>query len=339
MQPPLPSSSYDAVVVTCARPQGLSECLRSLEAQSIRPRRVIVVDNAATSAPAAVGPSPVDIEYVPLSENRGFSGGLELAVEHALADPHCDGWLMVLNDDLPLPSSEFGRMSLEAAERMAALDPALAAVGRAGGDVDFTRGRLQKWRNRRYGFNPSVIPVDFVATGYGPLFRVPVLREFGNFRGELFIGMTEVEFGLRLRKAGYSLYAIRTLPDFDSSRRDDEGPRGLGSVWRDYYSRRNFTVILRENGTWWQVARFAVVSGLLRPLAKSVVTRDPRAVPRLRMNVRGVLDGLRNRLGPVIQPEFRSLDDGAADELHAPGTTSRKAAPHVDRPMQPAKRA
>ena len=189
---------------------------------------------------------------------------------------------------------------------------------------DLARGRLQKWRNRRYGFNPSVIPVDFVATGYGPLFRLDVVRELGNFRGELFIGMTEVEFGPRVRKAGYSLYAVRTLPDFSSSRRDDEGPRGLGSVWRDYYSRRNFTVILREHGTPWQVARFAVLNGVVRPLAKGVLNRDPRVVERVRLNVRGVVDGLRNRLGPVVAPEQRSADDDGAHELHRPdGTIGR----------------
>ena len=301
------SGTYSFVLVTHERPTGCSETLRSVLQQSVPPTRVVLVDNSpdVTDWETLRPTSEVPIEYLPQTENRGFAGGLAVALARVVEVAEPDEWVMICPDDMPLQDKDFAAHSLRAANAVLALDRYTAAVGRMGAEVDLSVGRIKKWGRSHPGqWEPAIQPVDYISTGPAPLFRVGCFQQAGVFRGDLFIGMTEVEMGVRLRHAGYSLYVLRELPQLRASREMwSEGVARMGSPWREYYSVRNFLTIMREYSTTAKAARFALRHGAIRPIVRLVPRPNREARRRLVMSLRGMRDGWRGRMGRRVEPE------------------------------------
>jgi hypothetical protein len=128
------------------------------------------------------------------------------------------------------------------------------------------------------------------------------------FRPELFFGFEELEYGLRLRAAGWSLYV-----DGDRwragrimlGRLDVGGGPSVGlarTTWRDYYRLRNLIAILLGAGRRRAALRVSLLVGLGKPLANA--PRQPgRALARLRLYWRACRDGWTGTLGRTIEPE------------------------------------
>lgn len=92
-----------AVVVTYNRADFLSNLLESFARLSVRPARIIVVDNASSDHTAdvvsraiAAGGAPIDYERLP--ENVGGAGGFSRGVELALESGA--EWLWLMDDDV-----------------------------------------------------------------------------------------------------------------------------------------------------------------------------------------------------------------------------------------------
>lgn len=100
-----------AVVVTWDRRDLLVESLAALEAQTLRPIQVVVVDNACTDGTTELLRSDyAHLEVVHLTTNTGGAGGFAAGIERALT---CDPDLLWLLDDDTVPTET-------AAERLAA---------------------------------------------------------------------------------------------------------------------------------------------------------------------------------------------------------------------------
>jgi hypothetical protein len=151
------------------------------------------------------------------------------------------------------------------------------------------------------------VPIDAIGGDRLPCYSVRAVRAVGPFRADLFFGFEELEFGLRLRRAGWSLAA-----DGPALRHDREQRRAVATPpvprrsldpvsWRRYYSLRNLIVILRDHGHASTAARVALVVGFGKPIANLV--RQPRlALAHLRLNARACRDGWTGRLGRRVEP-------------------------------------
>ncbi len=83
-----------------------------------------------------------------------------------------------------------------------------AAVGISGGWFDWRRGRMRRVPDAQL---TGPVPVDHVAGNQLPFFLVGAVRDVGVFCDDLFFGFSELEFGLRLWRAGYTLYGYGPL--------------------------------------------------------------------------------------------------------------------------------
>jgi glycosyltransferase involved in cell wall biosynthesis len=103
-------SEVAIVIVTYKRQALLSELLESINAMTVRPRRVVVVDNENSEATAKIvrefegrlaetGAS-TDVVYAPQSENTGGSGGFCAGVE--IAYKSGVNWVWTMDDDVAL---------------------------------------------------------------------------------------------------------------------------------------------------------------------------------------------------------------------------------------------
>lgn len=296
------------VLVTFRRREELSNTLATLAGQRRPLDSLVVVDNAAdaatesavTSQRAAAG----HVSYLPMARNVGFSGGLEAGTAMALRDAEDDDWIVVLDDDDPPYSPDVFADLLRFAAEMMTRDPATGAVGIKGAWFDRRRGEAVRISNSAI---EPVTPVDYIAGGGFPLYRVGALRRVGGFAGDLFFSLEDLEIGLRLAAGGFALYVDGTMlserrstnrrPDVLRERRWRIAP----PTWRTYYSFRNTLVILRRNGLGRLALRIAVVRGILKPVLNLPLA--PRAALRtIAWNVRASRDAWLNRMGGQVEP-------------------------------------
>lgn len=295
------------VIVTFRRHRGLEHVLDLVAAQELQPHQVVVVDNESSEAVSAAVDrhrrTGADIVYLTPGENIGPAGGTAHAMRFILEQAADQDWITRLDDDLEQLDDDIFAKTLEFATRLVDVDPDVAAVGAVGSRYDWRRGRLVRISDAEIASAP--IAVDYVPTNVFPAFRVEAVRTVGTLDARLFFGFSEVEYGLRLRNAGRTLYANPELwKRLGRKTAITAGPRfGLRPAnWRRYYSLRNQVYVLRSNGHPRVALRVGLVRGLLKPLLHLPI-RPRAAISHLRLGWPAVRDGWRGRLGRTIDPD------------------------------------
>jgi glycosyltransferase involved in cell wall biosynthesis len=300
------------VLVTFRRPHELEVMLGRLADQQRPLDLLTVVDNSPTPDAEllveryrAAGHEAV---YLPAPDNLGPAGAVALAMGRLLATAADDDWVVLLDDDNPTEGPGQLAELLEFARRMRRQDPRLGAVGLVGARFDWRRGQLVRIRDDEL---TGPVPVDYIGSGQFPFYSVRAVRAVGPFKAELVVGFEELEYGLRLRRSGWSLYVegerLRRL----RLRWGRLGVSGAPSrrlaelTWRRYYGLRNLIHILLMSGRHDAAIRVTLLVGLAKPLLNA--PRDPRRSWRyLRLNWRACRDGWSGRLGRTVEPEVRS---------------------------------
>jgi len=295
------------VLVTHRRPEELEQHLACLCRQTRSLDHIVVVDNA----PAPANERSVEAyrthapaEYVASAQNLGPAGGIARGLRETLKRAADRDWVVLLDDDNP-PSTE------DTLERVFDLvcasqdDLRVGAVGLTGSRFDWRRARFLRLRDEEL---EGVIDVDWIGGNQFPMVRVAAVRDIGVFREELFWGLEELDFGLRMRSHGYRILVSGDLVRWA---RTLHGRLGMGQPrasvtttripWRQYYILRNMIDILRRNGHPWAALRVAATRGIGKSVVQAV--RSPRlALSGGRLTIRAIVDGWRGRLGRSLEP-------------------------------------
>jgi glycosyltransferase involved in cell wall biosynthesis len=302
------------VLVTFRRPAALAVTLARLAEQDRTLDHLVVIDNAPSdeSRAAVAGATTIagEIEHVEMPENVGFTGGVAAGMERVLERADDRDWIVVLDDDDPIPYPEVLSELERFAEEMLARDPRTAGVATAGGRFDWRRGRIRRVGDRELH---GPVAVDHVAGNAVPFYRVGAVREAGTFHAPLFFGLSEIEFGLRLWRAGYTFYAHgdlwrRRRAAADRMGLDLRPGRRLGPMnWRRYYVLRN-SIYMLQRFDHRATALRVTVENLAKPIVNLPLA--PRlAWLHLRVNLRACRDGWTGRMGRTFEPD--------ADARHA----------------------
>lgn len=248
------------------------------------------------------------LEYIPSAQNLGPAGGIALGMGRALEFAEDHDWLVLVDDNNP-PSGTTLLGDLERfGETMLARDPLTAGIGRVGAGFDWKRGRVIAMSRLAEGQPGDAIAVDTIGGGHFPFYLARAVREVGPFLSDLFFGAEELEYGLRLRRAGFSLYAKASL--WQEAKRDDEriGLHVRPSLrlsdigWRRYYDLRNLIYILRCFGRSGTAFRVSLVRGIGKPLA-NVVVNPLVSMKHLRMNLKACWHAWTERMGRTLEPD------------------------------------
>jgi glycosyltransferase involved in cell wall biosynthesis len=309
------------VLVTFRRPDALREMLSVLCDQTRKLDRLFVVDNEPTTETGSVTrefDERLAIEYVAAEGNIGPAGGIALGATRALGHAHGDGWLLTLDDDDPPYFPDSIERLAAFAGRMASEDPSTGGVGMTGGRFDLRRARIVRIGDDELS---GPVSVDHIPGGFLPLYRMSAMAAVGPPLPELFFGLEELEYGLRLTGAGFHLYADG---DHWSEMRADKRARGVLSsdavvtgpgkrggpqrqvqpTWRRYYSMRNLIYLLRRRGAHWTAARVSLSRGIARPML-SWLSGSGDGFGGVSMSFRAVLDGWIGRMGRTVDPSDR----------------------------------
>lgn len=191
----------------------LKQCVAHLDRQTLRPSRIIVVDNCSSDGSVDDLPIMDEINVKKLPYNTGFSK----ANNYALSEVDTE-YVALLNPDA-FPERDWLEKLVDAAKTY----PNVAAFGSTQlmskesgiidgiGDCYHFSGRVYR---KGYGHflrsendKPRII---FSACGAASLYRTNVLNEVGGFDEEYFCYIEDVDLGFRMSLMGwYSMY----IPD------------------------------------------------------------------------------------------------------------------------------
>lgn len=277
------TSTYSAVMVTFHRPVELRRALTAVTRQDLPPAFVVVADNDPAGSAAAVidgGGWPVPVIHLPMLRNLGPAGGWAAATAVASARPDRGEWVLVLDDDDPIAHPAVVRQLLDRARAYR-----LAAIGLRGAELHGPFGLL-----RRVTAATGVpAPADYLASNGAPLYRWAAIDDVGGFDDALFFGFEDLDLGLRLARAGWTMRAVEldelhVVADTSPAR----------TPWREYYKTRALVVIARRH---LGLLTTALTVGRAAGLGAVRLLPSPGGPGLARARVQGALDGLRARLG------------------------------------------
>lgn len=294
-------------VVTFERPGELAGTLEALLGQSMPPQTVLVVDNGSSPEAAAVVEALSDprVEYEATGDNLGAAGGLA----HGFRRLHDLGfeWIHAVDDDDPPRTAD-------TLERLGGLigrhaGAGLGAVAATGSRWDWRRGEHVRVTDGELAAAGDV-DVDVVAGGQHLVLSREVVDAVGTPDPEHFFGFDDALYCLRMRRAGFrvmldgplTLEYRRLTGRLGYVRDRPWRPRdAYRDVWRRYYVTRNYIDGMLRTFDRPDLARREARKALLRSAA--AWARGPRYGARFtRLQMRGVADGFRGRLGRRLEP-------------------------------------
>ena len=226
----------------------LGECLRHVRAQTRRPERIIVVDNASRDGSVDLLESDYpEVEFLRSDRNLGFAAANNLGARRAGEVE----WLALLNPDA-FPEPDWLERLLEAAQA----HPECASFGsrlldandpdRLDGTGDVYHVSGLAWR-RDHG-RPVISGADeegeiFAPCAAAALYRRDAFLEAGGFDERFFCSMEDVDLGFRLRLRGYRcLYVPAAVVSHVGS-----GTTGRRSEFATYHGHRNLVWTYAKN--------------------------------------------------------------------------------------------
>lgn len=298
--------SIVAIVVTY-NPEDVTSLLVALASQC---ETVVVVDNGSgNNADVQASCEAAQAVYIGLEENLGIAAAQNVGIEWARE--HGANYVLLMDHD-SMPADDMVALLLEAVEgdsSLAGVGP-LAAEKREGADELVYIAR--EWKPGRASadeLRSECVEAAFLIAS-GSLIRMDVLDEVGGMNEALFIDHVDLEWGLRVRNAGWRLAVIpkarlwHTLGDDVVVLPKRSQPIHVHSPIRNYYLTRNTLWLIRESGlapvkwriryAWW-LAKYigfnAIVPDVVGKASGHTVSE------RWRMLASGVRDGIRGRMG------------------------------------------
>jgi GT2 family glycosyltransferase len=189
--------------------QDTMRCHGSLKAQDYPSLRTLVVDNGSTDG-SADRLEAAGIDWLRLSDNHGFAGGMNRGVQLAVEDGA--QYVLMVNNDAVLAPDVVSKLiaGLErdpdaalAAPTIFHLDPP-EKVWYAGGAFSPWTGTVMHWTRRR---SETPMRVTF-ATGCCLLMRVEAFQALGGMNEDYFLYFEDVELCNRLTRQGYGLLYV-----------------------------------------------------------------------------------------------------------------------------------
>ena len=275
------SERIAAVIVTFNNPGMLNDLLEDLQRQSLKPGRIIVVDNSTRSAAESVPGETQGVTYVKMAANEGSAGGFHEGLR--LARTGAD-YILTLDDDVRMPAD------------------ALEKLFRGLGDLAGNDGRVGAVR--AVGPNhPDAVPTRIPCFAWrGTLMKAEAVLSAGLPRKDYFLYADDTEYALRMVAAGWRFFWIPGSQIVERRKEDKQRLRILGrevfvyaDAYRFYYAVRNSIHAFRMHRCRSELRKTLVYAAKMAFLLAFVRTGENGG--RAKAILRGVSDGFRSKLG------------------------------------------
>jgi GT2 family glycosyltransferase len=303
-------SPLSIVIVNYRGARDTLECLRSLDAVTYENFSVFVVENGSgddsLDVISAFHPQHYILHSMPSAENRGFSGGNNIALRHIIehSSPTDPGYVLLLNNDTVV-APDFLDVLMNAAEHhpeYGILGPKIHFFGSK--TIWFIGGKLRQCGTKgihvhyqaedRGQFDTAdILPTDFV-TGCALLMPLALLHRVGLMREDYFLYFEDVEWNMRVRRYGSRIGVVPgAVIEHKVSRSTD--PTSFAYIY--YHTRNGLDSGFRQGKGLVKVCVLVIALWtVVKQYAKMPVKRDHKWE---RAILAGVRDFFYHRLGKL----------------------------------------
>jgi GT2 family glycosyltransferase len=234
--------NYDHPEVTCS----LLNSLRQITYPHVE---ILVVDNASpNNAPSIIPESHPEIIFIQSAQNLGFAGGNNLAILQAKGK-----YVLLLNNDTEVDPGFLEPLvaKCEANKQIGAVSPkirffaqpdTIQYTGQAPINPYTIRSYGYGWKQKDTGQFDVDTPTDFVH-GAAMLVSMDVIRKVGLMAEAYFLYYEELDWGARIRAAGYELWYVHNALILHK----ESVSVGKMTPFRTYYMNRSRLLYLRRN--------------------------------------------------------------------------------------------
>lgn len=183
----------------------LLNCLKTLERQTVKDFKVLVIDNASTDGSSAVTSSVLDMEMVILQENLGFCGAVNIGIQKTKTP-----YILLLNNDTEADEHfvEALLCGIRQSEHIFScgaqmIDFKNREVLDNAGDLYTAMGwAVARGKGKTCGRFSKPEKVFSCCAG-AAIYRMEILKKIGGLDERHFAYLEDVDLGYRARIAGY----------------------------------------------------------------------------------------------------------------------------------------
>lgn len=267
------NSKFAAFIMTYERPAVLSNTIAKLLNQTYAPCKILIVDNSLTSTTRRLVAKLNNsrIEYINVGYNSGPAGAASIGLQ-ILTEQGYD-WIYWGDDDDPPKKDDTFELMFTSIDSLQKKTPdiRLGIFGQIGGYFNGYTARMRNLYNKELG---GIQEVDQIPGNKTMIINSKVVKAGVLPNAKLFFGFEELDFCLRVKKAGYviMLDGDAWLKSRIELGKVNANYKWKGShsgrvdlIWRQYYSGRNMLDILFKNKYYIGLLFF-----LIKLMAKSV---------------------------------------------------------------------
>jgi len=278
-----------------------NNCLKSLKAPD--ENVFVVVNGKDEEAEKILSIEFPSLKKIVLEKNSGFAKGMNEGIKKAIEERF--DWIMILNNDVECYDS-FYKTTKEIAEscgeRKIVFSPVI--YDKDGEKIWFSEGKFSKitGRAKHLGFGKKEIPQekresDYL-TGCAMCFPSKAVKEAGMMDEEYFLYWEDVDWSLRLKKAGYGLFVY---PELKIKHIGSASTQLESKKYLYYYFRNHLRFIFKNISCFLApVVVFFYLLNLLRIVAAWILFQRKDKKEKIGAVVEGIKDFMLNRKGEKV---------------------------------------
>ena len=241
---------FAGFIMTYERPNILKDTIDKVFSQTVFPEKLLIVDNSFTydTQELISTINNPKILYHRVGYNSGPAGAAAIGLK-VLSDEGYEWIYWGDDDDPPIFLNTF-----EILLNIAKINKNCGCIGAVGQWFNFKNGMMKRVPDEEL-YKEGVLEVDTIAGNMCKIINSDVCRINNVYPDEtLFFGFEELDFDLRLKKAGYRLlvdrqlyYAHRKYSNRLGLIKRDFKKKNKSLLIREYYSIRNILYISNKN--------------------------------------------------------------------------------------------
>lgn len=282
------NSNVCAILVTYNRLETLKTALNHVLAQTVKPTTILIVDNNSTDGTIEFLQSIHglnNIHIIFMDNNTGSAGAIAAGMRFGLTqNQYTYDYFWILDDDTfyaPHALKELVEQIEETPFVMLGLHGAKFRMG--------TKVFVDP--------NIKLQEVDYAMID-GAIIKAEVVSKVGPLCEEFFMMCDDQEYSIRIRRSGYRIGVLKNGAD-DRQLLGGGGRFTRATLWRNYYSARNHTFIIKKHFS------FVEFIGYIYHQAKLLLTAAllaPDRFKRVKFRLLGIWHGIRGIGGRTLDP-------------------------------------
>ena len=291
-----------SVVLNFNRREDTLECLTSLEENSYKNHKIILLDNELSDGSVeAVKAKFTNVFIIQLEENLGYAGNNNVGIQEAIRQGA--DWVFVLNEDTVLDKECISQLV-----SVGESDPSIGIIGplvyhhnepeiiqTAGGRMDrYYRGWHQGEDELDRGQYQEPYPVEWIS-GCGIMVRRSVIDQIGLIDARFFYYVEEFEWCIRAQENKWKIILVPAAKIWHKGVQKNHQPKPSVT----YYATRNQLLVLSKHRAP-LIAWIITWRDLIRTLTSWTIKPKWRAKREHRNAMwRGMVDFLKHQWGEM----------------------------------------